>query len=152
MTVWDIIHTAPRSHSELDALLPGGCRAPLCSLPRQEAHLHKPRPLVSRRVWSVGSVSRGRGEMGKEGGREEGKRFTPQTLSLQDSCKPATPTIKSQGSCCPKARTLLPPSSFGPGEGVCMLCPLCDPVGCGPPSPSVLGILQAAILEWVAIS
>ena len=32
-------------------------------------------------------------------------------------------------------------------------CPtLCDPVDCCPPSSSVHGILQARILEWVAIS
>ena len=29
--------------------------------------------------------------------------------------------------------------------------PLCDPVDCGPPGSSVHGILQARILEWVAI-
>ena len=29
---------------------------------------------------------------------------------------------------------------------------LCDPVDCGPPGSSVHGILQARILEWVAIS
>ena len=29
---------------------------------------------------------------------------------------------------------------------------LCDPVGCNPPGSSVHGILQARILEWVAIS
>ena len=28
---------------------------------------------------------------------------------------------------------------------------LCDPVDCGPPGSSVHGILQATILEWVAI-
>ena len=28
----------------------------------------------------------------------------------------------------------------------------CDPMGCSPPGPSVHGILQARILEWVAIS
>ena len=28
---------------------------------------------------------------------------------------------------------------------------LCDPVDCGPPDSSVHGILQAGILEWVAI-
>ena len=33
------------------------------------------------------------------------------------------------------------------------LCPtLCDPMGCGLPGSSVQGILQAGILEWVAIS
>ena len=32
-------------------------------------------------------------------------------------------------------------------------CPtLCDPMDCSPPSSSVHGILQARILEWVAIS
>ena len=35
---------------------------------------------------------------------------------------------------------------------VTQLCPtLCDPVGCSPPGSSVHGILQARILEWVAI-
>ena len=29
---------------------------------------------------------------------------------------------------------------------------LCDPMDCSPPGSSVLGILQAEILEWVAIS
>ena len=28
---------------------------------------------------------------------------------------------------------------------------LCDPMDCSPPGSSVLGILQARILEWVAI-
>ena len=33
------------------------------------------------------------------------------------------------------------------------LCPtLCDPIDGSPPGSSVLGILQARILEWVAIS
>ena len=32
-------------------------------------------------------------------------------------------------------------------------CPtLCDPMDCSPPGPSVHGILQARILEWIAIS
>ena len=32
-------------------------------------------------------------------------------------------------------------------------CPtLCDPMDCSPPGSSVNGILQARILEWVAIS
>ena len=31
-------------------------------------------------------------------------------------------------------------------------CPtLCDPTGCSPPGSSVYGILQARILEWIAI-
>ena len=36
---------------------------------------------------------------------------------------------------------------------VTQLCPtLCDPTDCNPPGSSVRGILQARILEWVAIS
>ena len=36
---------------------------------------------------------------------------------------------------------------------VAQLClTLCDPVDCSPPGPSVHGILQARILEWVALS
>ena len=36
---------------------------------------------------------------------------------------------------------------------VAQLCPtLCDPVDCSPPGSSIHGILQARILEWVAIS
>ena len=35
---------------------------------------------------------------------------------------------------------------------VAQLCPIfCDPMDCSPPGPSVHGILQARILEWVAI-
>ena len=48
------------------------------------------------------------------------------------------------------------PASF-PSEHVCakslQLCPiLCDPMDCSPSGSSVHGILQARILEWVAIS
>ena len=50
-------------------------------------------------------------------------------------------------------------SVFGfilPSESVKVLvvksCPTpCDPVDCSPPDSSVLGILQARILEWIAI-
>ena len=36
---------------------------------------------------------------------------------------------------------------------VAQLCPtLCDPMDCSPPGSSVHGVLQAKILEWVAIS
>ena len=35
---------------------------------------------------------------------------------------------------------------------VTQLCPtLCDPMDCSPPGPSVHGILQSRVLEWVAI-
>ena len=40
-----------------------------------------------------------------------------------------------------------------PACSVAKLClTLCDPVDCSPPGSSVHGILQARILEWVAIS
>ena len=36
---------------------------------------------------------------------------------------------------------------------VAQWCPtLCDPIDCNPPDDSVHGILQARILEWIAIS
>ena len=36
---------------------------------------------------------------------------------------------------------------------VAQSCPtLCDPMDCSPPSSSIHGILQARVLEWVAIS
>ena len=35
---------------------------------------------------------------------------------------------------------------------VCQLCPtLCDPMDCSPPGSFVHGILQARMLEWVAM-
>ena len=38
-------------------------------------------------------------------------------------------------------------------HSVAQSCPtLCDPVDCSPPGSSVHGILQARILEWIAIS
>jgi len=38
-------------------------------------------------------------------------------------------------------------------SAVAQLCPtLCDPMDCSPPGSSVHGILQARIVEWVAIS
>ena len=40
-----------------------------------------------------------------------------------------------------------------PAWSVALLCPtLCDPIDCSPPGSSVHEILQARILEWVAIS
>ena len=44
-------------------------------------------------------------------------------------------------------------ATFKVKSEVAQLCPtLCDPVDCSPPGSSVHGILQARILEWVAIS
>ena len=36
-------------------------------------------------------------------------------------------------------------------EKLCSVPTLCDPVDCSPPGSSVHGILQARIVEWVAI-
>ena len=37
------------------------------------------------------------------------------------------------------------------GSVSCSVVSDCDPTGCRPPGSSVLGILQARILEWVAM-
>ena len=43
--------------------------------------------------------------------------------------------------------------SFNHTAGLCQSClTLCNPMDCSPPGSSVHGILQARILEWVAIS
>ena len=48
--------------------------------------------------------------------------------------------------------TIVPCAVYSESE-VAQLCPtLCDPMDCSPPGSSVHGILQARILEWVAIS
>ena len=50
-------------------------------------------------------------------------------------------------------RDILKVSGKALGGFVAKLCTtLCDLVDCSPPGPSVHGILQAKILEWVAIS
>ena len=59
-------------------------------------------------------------------------------MSLHCSCHPAFPS-KCGGSACMHAKSL-------------QSCPtLCDPMDCSPPGSSVHGILQARILEWVAM-
>ena len=55
-----------------------------------------------------------------------------------------------------RARKNVHQSTFtrkGERKLVALLClTLCEPTDCGPPGSSVHGILQARILEWVAIS
>ena len=47
---------------------------------------------------------------------------------------------------------LPPPQNLAPPVKVPQLCPaLCDPRDCSPPDFSLHGILQARILEWVAV-
>ena len=62
---------------------------------------------------------------------------------------------KLLASCIIELASLLLPTNFW-CWGVCVwaqLCPtLCDPVDCNLPGFSVHGILQARVLEWVAIS
>ena len=51
------------------------------------------------------------------------------------------------------SRLVLEKSSLFLKSEVAQPCPtLCDPMDCSPPGSSVHGILQARILEWVAIS
>ena len=46
----------------------------------------------------------------------------------------------------------LPFNNYQSESEVAQLCStLCDPMGCNPPGSSVSGVLQARILEWVAI-
>ena len=46
----------------------------------------------------------------------------------------------------------LPPGESEVKMSMTQLCPtLCDPMDCSPPGCSVHGILQARILEWVAM-
>ena len=57
--------------------------------------------------------------------------------------------------CSLKPQYLCSESSFPFNSGLCLVsqsCPvLCNPMDCSPPGSSVHGILQARILEWVAI-
>ena len=58
----------------------------------------------------------------------------PNTLTLDQLCLPGT--LLCMHAC-----------------SVAQSCPtLCNPMDCSPPGSSVPGILQARILEWVAIS
>ena len=43
-------------------------------------------------------------------------------------------------------------ASLGAGGLVAELCPTCDPMDGSLPGSSVHGVLQARILEWIAIS
>ena len=64
-----------------------------------------------------------------------------------DSLKACSPLPLSPTSSLPP-----PPTDNGLKVLVTQLCQtLCDPMDCSPPSSSVHGILQASILEWVAI-
>ena len=71
------------------------------------------------------------------------------------------PGIELRSPVCPALQAVLyplshrrsPQSNCESESEVAQSCPtLCDPVNCSPPGSSILGILQARILEWVAIS
>ena len=68
-----------------------------------------------------------------------------QTVKSRVHHTPPTPRAEAAGG-----KPSLPQASVGP-----MLCSvsvrLCDPVDCSPPGSSVHGVLQARILEWVAM-
>ena len=59
-------------------------------------------------------------------------------------------------SSCHWASIISPEPTFPNSMSVCSVAQLCptlwDPLDCSPPGSSVRGILQARILEWVAIS
>ena len=63
----------------------------------------------------------------------------PLPYTLYAVCSAAAAAAKSLHSC---------PTLCDPIDG----SPLCDPMDCNPPGSPVHGILQARILEWVAIS
>ena len=92
------------------------------------------------------------GHAGFHGGRRHQEHVLKQRLPLVGHCK----TFKDakRDSCGAPWR-----SSWVAGEHSCaVLClvaqlclTLCDPMDCSPPGSSVMGILQARILEWVAM-
>ena len=95
-----------------------------------------PRPPPSafgfeRRQWSVGP------------------EFSNQWHACQLCGKLARQTPKSEGSG-PLSCSVTFTSGLAPILQPCLT--LCDPGDCGPPGSSVHGILQARILQWVAIS
>ena len=83
----------------------------------------------------------------------KGKPLCPASL-LQSQRNSDSPKISAP----PLSPQELPSLIFsvyeGEGEGeVAQSClTLCDPMDCSPPGSSIQGILQARILEWVAIS
>ena len=76
--------------------------------------------------------------------------LTQVLLNQQRSCPPWTPAVVRTGrvgvgGCAPLTSS---------GYTVVLIQswpPLCDPIDCSPPGSSVHGILQARILEWVAM-
>ena len=95
--------------------------------------------------WGVSAGGEGRWERREEGRRE--RRLLPRLSPCRIAANQPPPQSNPRVLAAQRPVCCSLPSSFSPGEGVCVLCPLCDPVGCGPPRSSVLGILQAAILE-----
>ena len=102
------------------------------------------------------SGSAGQWEEGSKGGVCKCGADIAQVPPKQRSCSPAA---SSTGQACLLPHTTASSSPFALAllrtESVlatqsCLT--LCDPVDCSPPGSSVHGILQARILEWVAIS
>ena len=65
---------------------------------------------------------------------------------------PSSPASDSFPSTVGKKKSKIRCYSTGESEVVQSCLILCDPVDCSPPGSSIHGILQARILEWVAIS
>ena len=49
------------------------------------------------------------------------------------------------------SQTMILTQNAAAAESLQLCTTLCDPMDCSPPGASVCGILQARILEWVAI-
>ena len=92
-----------------------------------------------RRYWGEKSLTSGRWERAPE-------RFEQQEGAVWGECEEAGSHFQSV------VKVLR--SALGPveSESISQSCPtLCYPIDCNPPSSSVHEILQARILEWVAI-
>ena len=108
------------------------------------------------------------------GNNNNNKAIKKQYVTLKAAAPAAAKSLQSCPTLCDPRRkpTRLPRSWDPPGKNtgvgchfllqcmkvkseseVAQSCPtLCDPTYCSPPGSSVHGILQARILEWVAIS
>ena len=71
--------------------------------------------------------------------------------SLEQTPRPRAGISSDPIPSCTPSRTKAPPKSHDLAQS-CLTLTLWNPIDCSPPGSSVQGILQARILEWVAIS
>ena len=105
-------------------------------------------------MWETGFQS-----LGWEDPLEKGKATHPQCSGLENSMDCIVQGIAKSQTWLSHFHFHLPFALARPLVICCFvlwvanLClTLCDPMGCSPPGASVLGILQAKRLEWVAVS